>query len=335
MARAQWLALAQKRLISVLRARIIAPDRTLEQKISDAGPNNQRVEPLILTQARNALVAAGRIVPLWRGRTPWFHLSETTEAQIQERLNVLEPIYARTQDGLFTQRLGQVLEIAVQKALQLSDRDFLGWYDDLGEHDDSTTYHKIEPPLLISGRKIEKGPLDFVVFEPVGMAGIEVKNYRTWIYPDSTEVKNMLWKCSDVGAVPVLISRRLPFITFRLLNLSGCLVHQTYNQLYATANAELAALTRDKNLLGYHDVRVGNEPDKRLTKFIQQLPDLVAGAKRTFDKFNPPHVAYGRGLINYTEWVKLILVHSGIWKKRNEAEPDEGSGEYPEPPDYG
>src|SRR6266404_1486045 len=332
MARAQWLALAQKRLISVLRARVIATDRTLEQKISDAGPNNQRVEPLILTQARNALVAAGRIVPLKRGRTPWFHLPEAPQEEIQRRLEILEPIYERTQDGLFTGRLGQVLEIAVQKALQLGDRDFLGWYDDLDKHDDSTKYHKIEPPLVISGREIEKGPLDFVVFEPVGMAGIEVKNYRTWIYPDSTEVKNMLWKCSDVGAVPVLISRRIPFITFRLLNLSGCLVHQTYNQLYATADAELAALTRDKDLLGYHDVRVGNEPDERLTKFIREhLPNLVEGAKGTFEKFSPAHLAYGSGAINYTEWVKLILISTGIWKRRNEeAEPEEGYGEYPE-----
>jgi hypothetical protein len=329
MARAQWLALAQKRLISVLRARIIATDRTLEQKISDAGPNNQRIEPLILTQARKGLVEAGRILTLRRGRTPWFYLSDTPEAEVKARLELLEPIYDLTQDGLFKDRLGQSLEIAIQKALQRSDRDFLGIYDDLGKHDDSTLYHKIEPPQIISGRKTEKGPLDFIVFEPAGMAGIEVKNYRTWIYPDSTTVKNMLWKCTDLGAVPVLITRRIPFITFRLLNLSGCIVHQTYNQLYATADAELAELTRDKDLLGYHDVRIGNEPDKRLTKFIQeQLPNLVETARPTFKRFNPAHVAYGRGLINYTEWVKLILVHSGIWKKREEKEPEE-------PPDYG
>ena len=107
MARAQWLALAEKRLISVLGARTVATDRTLEQKISDSGPNNQRVEPLVSTQARNSLVKAGRIVPLKRGKTPWFHLSETAEGQVEERLKVLEPIYTRTQEGLFTQRLGQ------------------------------------------------------------------------------------------------------------------------------------------------------------------------------------------------------------------------------------
>ena len=155
------------------------------------------------------------------------------------------------------------------------------------------------------------------------MAGIEVKNHRTWIYPDTTEVKNKLWKCTDIGAVPVLISRRIPFITFRLLNLSGCLVHQTYNQLYANADADLVALTSHKDSLGYHDVRVGNQPGKRLTKFIQeQLPDLVGGAKRTFETFYPIHVGYGRGLISYTEWVKLILVTRGIWKKREETEPE-------------
>jgi hypothetical protein len=324
MIRAQWLALAQKRLVSVLRARTVATDRTLEQKISDAGPNNQRIEPVLLTQARNDLTKSGRIVSLKRGKTPWFHLSETAEEQVQERLAILEPIYTRTQDGQFTQRLGQALEIAVVKALKSSGRAFLGSYADLDEHDDSTLYRRVDPPLVISGSRIEKGPLDYIVFEPSGTGGIEVKNYRTWLYPDSSEVKDLLWKCGDAGVVPVLIARRVPFITFRLLNLGGCLVHQNYGQLYAVADAELAGLVRDKNLLGYHDVRVGNEPDGRMTRFVHELlPDLVDDAKATFGSFRDLHRAYGKGEIPYTDWVRDILVRRGVWGER-EGEDQEG-----------
>ena len=33
--------------------------RTLEQKISDAGPNDQRIDPHILTEVRNDLLVRG------------------------------------------------------------------------------------------------------------------------------------------------------------------------------------------------------------------------------------------------------------------------------------
>ena len=181
------------------------------------------------------------------------------------------------------------------KALNGSGRGFLGSYADSDEHDDSTLYKRVDPPLVISGNKIEKGPLDYVIFERSGIGGIEVKNYRTWLYPDTSEVKGLLWKCGDAGVVPVLIARRVPFITFRLFNLSGCLVHENYCQLYAQADVELAGLVRDKNLLGYHDVRVGNEPDGRMRRFVQELlPNLVDGARLTFERFRKLHRSYGR-----------------------------------------
>ena len=107
MTRAEWLALAQKRLVSVLRNRTVVTDRTLEQKISDAGPTNQRVEPVILTQARNYMVALGRIISLKRGRTPWFHLKETPADEVEAWLEIVEPIYQRTQEPMFTQRVGE------------------------------------------------------------------------------------------------------------------------------------------------------------------------------------------------------------------------------------
>ncbi|MGB7727500.1 MAG: hypothetical protein WBL50_05675 [Candidatus Acidiferrum sp.] len=266
-------------------------------------------------------------MPLKRGNTHWFHLSDTPDERVQERLATLEPIYNRTQDGLFKGRLGQTLEIAVLKAIKASGRGFLGAYADLDEHDDSTPYTRIEPPLVISGNKIEKGPLDYVIFEPSGTGGIEVKNYRTWLYPDSAAVKQLLWKCGDAGVVPVLIARRVPFITFRLLSLSGCLVHENYNQLYAEADRELAALARDKNLLGFHDVRVGSEPDGRMSRFVVELlPDLVGGARSTFERFRNLHTAYGKSEIPYAEWVRGILVARGIWP-RDEREVAEDSYE--------
>jgi hypothetical protein len=304
----------------VLQKRTVAADRTLEQKISDAGPNNQRVEPVILTQARNLLVTHGIIQVLKRGRTPWFHLKGTPSDDVESRLSVVETLYLKTQDSMFTQRVGQALEIAVFKALIESGRDFLGNFLDLDDHNDSDLYKKTDPPLVISRKKIEKGLLDYIVFVPGGMGGIEIKNYRTWLYPDTTEIKELLWKCADIGAVPIFMARRIPFITFRLLNLSGCLVYQHYNQLYANADSALASSVRDKNLLGYHDVRVGNVPDKRMTRFVSEyLPDLVGEARPTFEKFRELHRAYGKGELSYGVWVRKILEGNGVWPLESDA----------------
>jgi hypothetical protein len=324
MNRQQRFTLAQKRLGNVLRSHTVATDRTLEQKISDAGPLNQRIEPFILTKARGAMLADGRIRAEKRAKTLWYYMAEAEQDEVQLRLGELEPIYGATQEGEFKIRVGQALEIAVERALKESGRDYLGTHSDLGEHDDSTLYKKVEPPLIVSGQRMRKGPLDYIVFEPWGKAGIEVKNYRTWLYSRSSEVKDMLMKCSDVGAVPVLIARRVPFITFRLLNLSGCLVHQTYNQRYPKADEQLAELVRDKRMLGYHDVRTGNEPDDRMRRFVcQLLPELVEKAKPVFETFSSVHANYGNGKITYDEWVKEILVRNGIWAEQR-GEPPEG-----------
>jgi hypothetical protein len=308
MTRAERIALAQKRIVNVLRAHVVATDRTLEQKISDAGPSNQRIEPFILTQAREQLLRAGRVIPVQRGNTRWFHLLETKDHEVNARLQELEPLYNQTQDGDFKVRAGQTLEIAVYKALTASGQIFLGGFRDLEEHNDGTLYSRIEPPTTVSGKTIQKGPLDYVVAQTGSVAGIEVKNYRTWLYPRSSAVRDLLSKCSDIEAVPV-----------RMLNLSGGLIHQTYNQLYPSANSELARNVSDKKLLGYHDVRVGNDPDDRLLKFIgTDLPRLKEKAKPLFLQFHDAHDAYGKGRLSYNDWVKEIMMGNGLWEEHEE-----------------
>ncbi len=49
--RQERLDIARRRLLNILRAHTIALGRTLEQKIADAGPYNQRIDPHVLTQA--------------------------------------------------------------------------------------------------------------------------------------------------------------------------------------------------------------------------------------------------------------------------------------------
>lgn len=90
---------------------------------------------------------------------------------------------------------------------------FLGHFKDLGAHDDSTLYQKEEPPQAVSGNAMPGDrSLDFLAnTASAGLAGIEVKNIREWIYPNREEVTELLLKCCSIDAVPVLIARRIHF----------------------------------------------------------------------------------------------------------------------------
>jgi hypothetical protein len=46
--------------------------------------------------------------------------------------------------------------------------------------------------------------------------GLECKNVREWLYPDRTEIRQTIDKCLRLDCVPMIIGRRIPYVTFRL-----------------------------------------------------------------------------------------------------------------------
>jgi hypothetical protein len=116
--------------------------------------------------------------------------------------------------------------------------------------------------------------------------GIECKNLREWLYPDRLEVRETIRKCLQLDVVSVIIARRIPYVTFRLLSPCGVIVHQTYNQFFPESYRELADRARHKLNLGYHDIRVGNAPEPRLLKFIgKNLFTVAASAGPKFEAY--------------------------------------------------
>jgi hypothetical protein len=265
----QRRVLAETRLRNILATYVVASARTLEQKISDAGPSNQRIDPHILTDARKSLTQKRVITSIQTGGHPWYHLTTANANTVKDRLSELDSLHRQTTKSKFSMLLGQTLEIATFRALQTQTvLNYFGNFWDLEAHDDSDLYRKEEPPSSLSGRQIPSGKsLDFLIqYGQDGYAGLEVKNVREWYYPDRTEVREMLFKCCSLDIVPVLIARRIHFSTFSVLNPCGVIFHQTFNQLYPNSAEELARRVRHKNLLGYHDVRVGKprwSPQKR------------------------------------------------------------------------
>jgi hypothetical protein len=122
--------------------------------------------------------------------------------------------------------------------------------------------------------------------------------------------------------VPILIGRRIPFVTFRAFFASGVIVHETFNQLYPYADADLAAQVSDKTLLGFHDIRVGNEPDNRLLRFIQtHLANLITEARRKFSANRSVLEAFASSNIALPALINESRANLGL--EREEPEPDD------------
>jgi len=162
------------------------------------------------------------------------------------------------------------------------------------------------------------GRLDFIIIQGKIVAGIEVKNVRPWIYPDSSKyLFDLLKKCCAISAVPVLIARRIHYSTFSVLSRCGVIIHQTFNQLYPYSEAALASKARQKDLLGYHDIRIGNQPDDRLIKFLHtNLPALLPSFHGRFEQFRDLLCAYSSGNLPYAEF-------AGRSKRRACGEPED------------
>lgn len=299
--------IARTRILRVLKNHGVANIRTLEQKISDAGPYDQRIDPHILSRVCTTLVRENKIIKIKpkAGSINWFHHAATPAATVKARLAELIEIHNAFSAPSLTQRIGQSLEIATFRALcLLPNADFFGRFRDLEEHGDEELYSKEEPPSHIGQRYLPgKKKLDFILRSPGDNLGIECKNIRQWLYPNKPDVWEMLRKCLALDCIPVLIGRRIHFVTSILLRSCGVIIHQTFNQLLPESAQDVADKAKNKLLLGYHDIRTGNMPDQRLITFItENLMPLVPDARSKYDRFRDLLEDFASGAMPFEEF---------------------------------
>src|SRR5262249_7123284 len=136
-----------------------------------------------------------------------------------------------------------------------------------------------------------------------GYAGLEAKNIREWIYPDRKEIIQMLQKCLQLNAVPILLARRIHISTFFVLNKCGVIVWQNFNQLHADIDEEIALQAKHKDKLGYHDIRIGHDPDRKITQFANvDLPTALPEARQKFEEYKDLLTKYAFGEYEYKEF---------------------------------
>jgi hypothetical protein len=104
---------------------------------------------------------------------------------------------------------------------------------------------------------------------------IEVKNVREWVYPQSPIVWRLLGTAAELGAVPILICRRVPEPTYLFMDEIGGYAYPTMNLMIDGAvddAPEGEAFRAAIQTLGYRDTHFVNpkEPPKRFVSFFQE-----------------------------------------------------------------
>ena len=308
----------------------------LEHEI--CGTGGQPLEPHVLGLARKTLVRDGDLREIVRVNGPsWFHLPDASPKDLQARRDALAAVLRELSRQAVSLRRGQCLELAIYRALGAQpDARYFGRFPDFDPSvaKRKNRYRKEEPPSHIGGRAIPgERRLDFLyLHRTAGLAGVEAKSGRGWIYPDADEVKELLVKCVALDCVPVLVARRLPRATFEVLGECGAILHQTLNQLYHVTDKDLADRAKQQDSLGFDDIQVGDEPDARLLSFIgTTLPELIPGARTRFDKFQDLLAAYADGEIHYLEFAGRVRRRAA---GKEEADWEDDDQDHPNDDDY-
>jgi hypothetical protein len=325
------IRLGKRRVQSVLDQHTVAHRRTLEQKISEQGPRDQRIDPHLLGHAIDDLIALNRLA-IHRhaadAKTTWYANPGTAADVVATKLNLIAPLHHQATSKHLGNLIGDALEVVVFKALVRSHQanprySYAGHFELDQPKNEFGRYRKIKPPKTLHGRTTAKEPDFYQYGHEAGVLCIECKNYREWFYPRYEGIKTLIIRASDLGVTPVLIARRLHYTTrTNLLEPAGIIAHETYYQYYPADHAKLAAQMRDRNSLGFTDVNAVEEPHNRTIRFFTEiLPNINGHMAVRWNANKGALLQYARDEINLAQLYNAIgSPAAGNWQ---EPEPDE------------
>jgi hypothetical protein len=252
---------ADRRLRNVLGQRIAATSAQLDVKICESGPPDQRPDPHIVSAA---LAGSGHFQRRrFKGSTDpndphlWF-LAGTDPALLQQREDQIHLPYDLYR--FLSQRksyCGDVLEKIVSASFEMA-----------------AGYIPTAPRQAAS-------PLDHV-YELEGIRlGVEDKNIRAWQYPHTAEIWKVLKKCILEDAQPLLIARKIQWLTFRVFSEIGAMGFEFHRQVFAENTSSLLRDIQHTDLLGFKDViAVKIAPHPPLVTFLdttlrKNLPEFA------------------------------------------------------------
>lgn len=281
----QWIALAERRILNILRKYRVSYTRHLEIKISEAGPSNQRVEPALLSQAfrklkKNKMIRILKTEPVEIVGLPDF--GKVGDHQKLQRFTRLQEIFSE-----YSQRqefCGLLLERLLYEAVLDNQEQFTV----IGSGPIYKDNRLIKPPgselLFFNGNQSYGGAgLDLFLIDnetriPIG---VEAKNIREWIYPASVEVWRMIARACTLECLPVLAARKLSYVTRAgFFSHAGILGFETqFQYFHPSVRAESKYRFKeviDKDGLGFADIKITKDVPKHFIHFFKNiLPEQV------------------------------------------------------------
>lgn len=274
-----------------------------------------RVDPHLVSLAIKDMVALNRLRvhrhPSTKS-TPWYSNRLTDDDAVKLRLEELAPLYATITASSFTNLVGDALEIIVFQALKqkFTSQPRHAFHGDfaLDQPKNNGRFKKTEPPHHIATSKTLKSP-DFIQYGyDCGPLCIECKNYREWLYPHDSNIKQLIITAYELRAVPVLIARRLHYTTrTNLLEPAGIMAHETYYQYYPSEHKTLADKARHKRSLGFTDILATEEPHPRTVRFISSIvPKISSVMAERWTEHRSALYAYANNEMNLAQLYNAI-----------------------------
>lgn len=282
-ARAARIAIGKRRLKNVLRDRLYANQRQLESKISEAGPDDQRVDPHLLSVAIKDLQNSSEIVcHTGPNGTHFFSLPQFDVRFPDDagRKTLIDDVYSRFHRTAIQQSLcGDALETVIHASFADA-----GGYQEFGSRGN---------PLLNFGPIRLPGAVDSIqlLADPLLLVVVEAKNYREWIYPDKEQLwglinKSLLLVDSPMPVTPLFVTRKIPYYTRLVLKEVGVLGFEMRKQ-YFDPSVDVTDF-RHKDKLGFHDIVADTSPSPTLTAYLAETLKVHGPTYAARFKHNAP-----------------------------------------------
>lgn len=287
----EWIDLGKKRIKSILGTYTACSRLQLEMKISEAGPFNQRVEPVLLKDSCKELRQAGIVrsqQQIVQDHNPieFFYLAGADGFQVSSRISQITPIHTAYDDiTKNNQWCGNVLEYIIQKAIKASgEYSFIASvFEDTPEGINIVKNNEI---ISHNGHLLpNKTSLDILAFHKASgiTIGIEVKNKRGWKYGDDPEIWQCINKCTTLEVLPVLVHRKIPDLAQFMFSKIGMLGMESQFQYFHPCKQEEMTEMIDKTLLGYSDIKFSVDPPAYMVNYFRTV--IPKNIERYYDTF--------------------------------------------------
>ncbi|HAM80384.1 hypothetical protein [Ornithinibacillus bavariensis] len=271
--------------------------RHLEIKISEAGPTNMRVEPAVLQDSLKSLLKQGEVIEVdtvQTGNLKFYGLNDFGKPGDIARLRAFKDWHNMFLN--FSQKNEHCGLILEKLLFDTVDNDLYHVIGAGPQFDDNGDLIKLPGAEVLSygGKliyKVESGAGfdQFLIHKDTDIPmGIEAKNKREWIYPASLEVWRMIARACTLECLPILVSRKLSYITRAgFFSNFGILGFQSQFQYFSNSVNALSKYRFKQNViakerLGFADIKLVKPTDTPPNHFLHFFNNILPAHVETY-----------------------------------------------------